>query len=547
MPNGAKPPGDNSDKKPGASPKNDAGEPSRPTPPGPGRNDDRPRPPGGDRGPNLNAFRDKLGSRRPVGERFENLRRTHANLSILRRDGRPLADEPLARPPQDLKPVVQIVIGEDPAPLGNPPPPFAAALLVDGTVAVWGSKTEALAAAPAGGSPIVRLAAGTDHLLALRADGTVSAWGANAKGQCDVPTDLGKVTRIAAGRGFSVALGADGAVFAWGDPEGAAVPADLGNEVAAIATGTLHTVALRRDGKVIAWGANVFGQSDVPPIEDATAVACTFAGGAALTREGRVIGWGTLEDAAPAAPPANPIVEIEGLGDVLLLRDETGRLHLHGLGGGAGSLLRQIPRQVSLAFSTQLGFLYKPATEAAPEPPPPVPATTATENPAAPPAPKPETEASVAIDDLQRKFEDAYLAQVSEPFQNSVDQLDSFYLGALAKHQSEAAESSRLEDAVAFRDETARIEAGEAMPETDDPALPAALLELRLTYRRELSRHEADRQVAEAGLLEKYDAALGAIQDKFTQEQKLDDALEVKAFREHRAPSDGAAEIEPKA
>ena len=57
---------------------------------------------------------------------------------------------------------------------------------------------------------------------------------------------------------------------------------------------------------------------------------------------------------------------------------------------------------------------------------------------------------------------------------------------------------------------------------------------MRETYRGQIRTFEELRHANEAELLQKYDAALEEIQNEFTQAQKLDEALEVKEFREQR-------------
>jgi alpha-tubulin suppressor-like RCC1 family protein len=93
-------------------------------------------------------------------------------------------------------------------------------------VAVW--------VAGARKAPVVDLAAGGDHNLALLEDHTVVAWGANEFGQ------LGD--------------GTTGDKFEMVPVKG------LSNDVVAIAAGEDHSLALLSDGTVMAWGSNAEGQ-----------------------------------------------------------------------------------------------------------------------------------------------------------------------------------------------------------------------------------------------------------------------------------------------
>ena len=139
----------------------------------------------------------------------------------------------------------------------------------------------------AGLSDIVQVAAGEAHSLALRGDGTVWAWGSNHSGQLglqpaeviapvQIPASLiGSATpvlRIAAGARHSLALDGQGRVFAWGDN----AFGQLGNATVAqsaspmqvsglppireLAAGRHHALALTATGAAWAWGANYSGQ-----------------------------------------------------------------------------------------------------------------------------------------------------------------------------------------------------------------------------------------------------------------------------------------------
>jgi len=131
--------------------------------------------------------------------------------------------------------------------------------------------------------PVVGIAAGAHHVLALLSDGTVWSWGDNASGQLGDGTvneradqgpvsGLTGVTAIAAGEYHSMALTRDGAVWTWGDNASGQLGDGTVNEraapgpvngltgVTAIAAGAHHSMALAPDGTVWTWGSNVFGQ-----------------------------------------------------------------------------------------------------------------------------------------------------------------------------------------------------------------------------------------------------------------------------------------------
>jgi alpha-tubulin suppressor-like RCC1 family protein len=176
----------------------------------------------------------------------------------------------------------------------------------DGSVLAWGSDvtgqlgdggvnfekfTPVTVSGLGAGKPVVAVAAGTTHSLALRADGSVVAWGDDVWGQLgDGGTNTARstpvavsglgagsgVVAVAAGGFHSLALRADGSVLAWGEdgsgqlgdggthtnqPTPVAVSGlGAGSGVVAVAGGTRHSLAIRSDGSVLAWGYNFYGQ-----------------------------------------------------------------------------------------------------------------------------------------------------------------------------------------------------------------------------------------------------------------------------------------------
>jgi hypothetical protein len=113
----------------------------------------------------------------------------------------------------ERQPLVQLALGER----------HTLALRQDGSVTAW-AFTSAYGAPnqhgvlniPVGLTDIAQITAGKDHSVALRRDGTVTAWGRNDLGQCNVPVGLAQVVQIAANQHYTLALKSDGAAIAWG-------------------------------------------------------------------------------------------------------------------------------------------------------------------------------------------------------------------------------------------------------------------------------------------------------------------------------------------
>jgi len=180
------------------------------------------------------------------------------------------------------------------------------ALKGDRTVFGWGNNTDGEANGAAAGSNVVAIAAGEYHSLALKADGTVVGWGDNYIGQANGAAAGGNVVAIAAGGFHSLALKADGTVVGWGrNNSGQANGAMAGSNVVAIAAGYDYSLALKADGTVVAWGVLNAGLTDWTAVGDnVMAIAAGAWHSLALKADGTVVGWGDNLDGQAAAPAA---------------------------------------------------------------------------------------------------------------------------------------------------------------------------------------------------------------------------------------------------
>jgi hypothetical protein len=126
--------------------------------------------------------------------------------------------------------------------------------------------------------PVLALAAGADHSLALLSDGSVRAWGGNLFGQTVVP---------------------------W-----AAL-----SDVVALSTEYNTNLALRKDGTVVGWGDDVFGQASPPAflqpggVGGARAIAAAVSMSFALLGNGSVAAWGMP---SPMEADMHPVTELQG-------------------------------------------------------------------------------------------------------------------------------------------------------------------------------------------------------------------------------------------
>ncbi|XP_056138852.1 probable E3 ubiquitin-protein ligase HERC6 [Lampris incognitus] len=187
-------------------------------------------------------------------------------------------------------------------------------------------------------SEVLDIACGQDHCLALRAPGHVYCWGAGAEGQlglgpgkpseCKTPSPVYiplqvPVVQVACGDSHSLALTRGGDVFSWGSnshgqlglgkevsvqPMPAAVLSLTGVAVTQISAGGTHTLILTLPGFVYCCGANKFGQLGLNRVDEkgrfnicavpalgplgVSSMSCGAAHSAVLTKDGRVFTFG---------------------------------------------------------------------------------------------------------------------------------------------------------------------------------------------------------------------------------------------------------------
>lgn len=141
-----------------------------------------------------------------------------------------------------------------------------------------------------------------------------------------------------------------------------------------------------------------------------------------------------------------------------------------------------------------------------------------------PPAKANEVDARLA--DIDARFQEAMNREVSRPHDEAVAKLNAQYAAALERTAGGGLPPA---DVAAFRAEIERVRAQQP-PAEDAPAVPA-LAPMRATYRDSLAKLIRARDVKAQPVWAGYDKLLNDYQTELTRQDRIDDALKVKAKR----------------
>jgi len=132
--------------------------------------------------------------------------------------------------------------------------------------------------------------------------------------------------------------------------------------------------------------------------------------------------------------------------------------------------------------------------------------------------------------ELHAAYEVVRQRNVEVPYQEGVKALNAHYQAALDRSLAEATQASKLDDALAIRDEKKRVEENKLIPSA--AALGVTVLKsLQATYRSSLQRLAEARDQAEISTLMTYDRTLETALNERTQAADLEGALLVKQMR----------------
>ena len=150
-------------------------------------------------------------------------------------------------------------------------------------------------------------------------------------------------------------------------------------------------------------------------------------------------------------------------------------------------------------------------------------------------APKPAASAEVIqwLAQVEAQHTAQYQSEAAGPFEKAVAALRAQYLAQLDRGSDAATKAGKLDDTLAWRNEQARLSAGQQPHDApDEPTEPAALRQLRENWRKAFAKFDAERFAKAKLVQQRLDALLERGQTGYTQKGRLDDALLLKTKRE---------------
>lgn len=128
---------------------------------------------------------------------------------------------------------------------------------------------------------------------------------------------------------------------------------------------------------------------------------------------------------------------------------------------------------------------------------------------------------------LQQQYDKAVVA----PHAEAVFDLNTKFVSALGNAITAAKQAGKLEEVLAMQEDQKRLTDRLPIPD-DDEKTPEGLKKLRIIYRDQLAKLEAQRTANHTALLPAYTAKLKALEANLTKVDRIEDAKEVMTYRE---------------
>lgn len=120
--------------------------------------------------------------------------------------------------------------------------------------------------------------------------------------------------------------------------------------------------------------------------------------------------------------------------------------------------------------------------------------------------------------------------RVEAPFAREMERLSKSYLAALDREIVKRRKAANLDELVIFTDERKRVEEGRELA-GDESTDPPLLKDLRKAWRESVAKPREARELELAKLLRQYQSNLSKLEERLTQEGRVDDALAVRNAR----------------
>lgn len=159
--------------------------------------------------------------------------------------------------------------------------------------------------------------------------------------------------------------------------------------------------------------------------------------------------------------------------------------------------------------------------------------------PVSPPAPAPTPAMPAAVvkkqdselQTLQKAYADAISQRATAPFEAALGELNTKFTAALRAAIPSAKAAGNLDAVLALQEDQKRLSERLPIPDDDDQT-PAVLKPLRAICREQLKKLEGARDASQTALLPAYTARLQQLEVTLTKASRIDEAKEVKTYRE---------------
>ncbi|TLD70724.1 hypothetical protein FEM03_10455 [Phragmitibacter flavus] len=136
--------------------------------------------------------------------------------------------------------------------------------------------------------------------------------------------------------------------------------------------------------------------------------------------------------------------------------------------------------------------------------------------------------------ELQKRMEGLMTERVTGPYEQALKKLNAGYLVALGREDTNARQAGNLDEVLVFQQAAALVksDALALVPAEDGAGVPEVLKRLRSTWRGTYAGIVQTREGAAKGLQSQFDAALVKLEATLTQQDRVQDALAVRGWRE---------------